>query len=243
VASLDGNDGRLRQVSTDRFWKTPAGEEVEERARARAAQEASMRTLANSPAAAMVKSLRPMALDYDAHEAELWAVQPDVDGVDHVTVRLAYRGEAAVAGPGASQRAKAMTGQFDLSAMRQLQAQRATGTPALPPVDSARIGTEGWYDFGFTRSVQARSSPGDGTAERRCATCGAPYRSDLDLACPNCRAERSTPEGGWKLDRSWLVVDTEARAGEGINRDRHDAAWALRGAGKIAVKVGEGMLD
>lgn len=232
VANLDGNESRLRQVSTDRFWKTPAGEEVEERAKGRAAQEAALVSSA-SPSTQM--SWLPMPVDYDTDDGELWAVQPDVAGVDRVIVRLAYRGEAVVVGPGAAWRAKAMTGRIDLAAM--LRSPPPGGAPVPWSIESARIGTQGWYDFELVRSAQVRSSPQEGTAARSCSRCGGPYRSDLDLDCPHCGAGRPRPEGGWKLDRSWMVVDTEARAGQGVNRDRRDAAWALRGAGKIALKV------
>lgn len=232
MANVDGSEKRLRQVSTDRFWRTPAGEEVEERAQGRAAQEAALNSSASRSAQ---MSWRPIPVDYDTDDGELWAVEPDVDGLDRVIVRLAYRGEAVVVGPGAAWRAKALTGRIDLAAM--LRSPEPGGQPVPWTIDSARIGTQGWYDFELIRPVHMRSAPDDGTAERRCPRCGGPYRSDLDLDCSHCGAARSRPQGGWKLDRSWLVADTEARAGQGINRDRRDLARALRGAGKIALKL------
>ena len=241
VAGVDGDDRRLRQVTTERFWTTPAGEDVATQAASRARREEAMKRMAGSPAAAAMSGILPMLLDYDAPEIELWAVEPNRDGVDHVTVRVAYRGESALAGPGASQLARARTGRISFSQLHD--APTGHSPPAMPAVDTARIGTEGWYDFDFTRSATERSGPDDGSAVRRCPACGAPYRSDLDLECRNCHVERATVDGGWKLDRSWLVVDTKAHAGEGINRDRHDAGWALRGAGKIALKIAEGALS
>jgi hypothetical protein len=140
-----------------------------------------------------------------------------------------------------------MSGQLDLKAMRSAQAKgggdaEAAAAAARRP-GSARVGNEGWYDFDFIRPTVARTSVEEGVAARQCRTCGAPYRSDLDLACGNCRAARATGSGGWLLDGSWLVVDTEAHAGEGLNRAQHDAGWALRGAGNIALRVGAGLLD
>jgi hypothetical protein len=245
AAGLDGDERRLAQIATDGFWGSPAGTILREEVKTRQKRMAALGGLSGIP-------LLPMPLDYDAPEAEVQAVQADRDGVDRVTVRLAYRAESAVAGPGAAEMADVMAGRFSLSKARATQAERArqaggataVGDPNAPlPVTSARIGHQGWYDFVFVRPTSARTATGDGTGGRQCHECGAPYRSDLDVACPHCQSTRRSSAGAWKLDGSWYVVDTEARAGQGLNREAHDAAWAARRAGRIALKVGESFLE
>src|SRR5205823_14938164 len=104
----------------------------------------------------------------------------------------------------------------------------------------AKFGTEGWYDWEFVRPITERTSPEDSAGDWRCPACGAPYRSDLDLECAHCHHDRPRPAAGWTLVRSWLVLDTDFQGDP--DRLRHDARWALRGAGKIAIGIGAAAL-
>ena len=250
AAGIDGDDRRLRQVSTEAFWKSPVAVAITETASHRKSMVEHLRQRTELVEAAKASGhpmptgtdwmpVTPVPLDYQAHEVEFHTVTPDDHGFDRIVVRLAFRGETALAGVGAASTATAMAGRFKLGAATQ-----QSGSAARPPgPTTARIGNEGWYDWEFVRPATERSGDDDGVAGRRCSQCGSPFRTDLDVACRACKAPRPSVGAGWKLDRSWLVVDTEARAGVGGNRAAHDASWALRGAGKIALKVAEAALE
>lgn len=62
-------------------------------------------------------------------------------------------------------------------------------------------------DWEFVRPAGQRTDPGAVLLPRTCPHCGGPYRSDLDAACPHCRAARPDTQAGWRLDRTYLVVD------------------------------------
>ena len=46
---------------------------------------------------------------------------------------------------------------------------------------------------------------------RACASCGAPFRSQLEDACPYCHAPRADAQAGWRLDHNYLVVESVPR--------------------------------
>jgi hypothetical protein len=54
-----------------------------------------------------------------------------------------------------------------------------------------------------------RDDPAAALLPRICATCGGPYRSDLDDACPHCHTARPDTQAGWRLDHTDLTLDTE----------------------------------
>ncbi len=74
---------------------------------------------------------------------------------------------------------------------------------------------QGWHrlesatqlDWEFVRPAGQRTGPGAVMLPRTCPDCGGPYHSDLDAACPHCRTARPDTQAGWRLDRTYLVVD------------------------------------
>ena len=64
------------------------------------------------------------------------------------------------------------------------------------------------FDWDFVRPAGQRTDPRAVLLPRICGDCGAPYRSDLDDACPYCHAARPDTQAGWRLDRMYLVVGT-----------------------------------
>ena len=74
---------------------------------------------------------------------------------------------------------------------------------------------QGWHrlesatqlDWDFVRPAGQRTDPAAAMLPRTCPNCGGPYHSDADAACPNCRAARPDTQAGWRLDRTYLVVD------------------------------------
>ena len=64
------------------------------------------------------------------------------------------------------------------------------------------------FDWDFVRPAGQRTDPGAVLLPRTCASCGAPYRSDLDDACHYCHAVRPDTQAGWRLDGMYLVVGT-----------------------------------
>jgi hypothetical protein len=74
----------------------------------------------------------------------------------------------------------------------------------------------GWYrvdsatelDWDFVRPASSKTDPGAVLQPRACARRGAPYRSEVDDACAYCHTPRADAQAGWRLDRSYLVVQT-----------------------------------
>jgi hypothetical protein len=64
------------------------------------------------------------------------------------------------------------------------------------------------FDWDFVRPAGQRTDPRAVLLPRICGDCGAPYRSDLDDACPYCHAARPDTQAGWRLDGMYLVVGT-----------------------------------
>jgi hypothetical protein len=75
--------------------------------------------------------------------------------------------------------------------------------PALRRIDAATL-----LDWEFVRPAGRGTDPGAVLLPRTCASCGGPYRSELDDACPYCHAPRADSQAGWRLDRNYLVVDS-----------------------------------
>ena len=85
-------------------------------------------------------------------------------------------------------------------------------------LSSAIIGAAqpGWHpvnettrlDWEFVRPRGRRTDPAAVLLPRTCATCGGPYHSDLDDACPHCRTARPDTHAGWRLDRISLMPAT-----------------------------------
>lgn len=83
-------------------------------------------------------------------------------------------------------------------------------------LSSAIIGAAqpGWHpineatrlDWEFVRPSGQRTDPAAVLLPRTCASCGGPYRSDLDEACPHCRTPRPGTRAGWRLDRVNLTM-------------------------------------
>jgi hypothetical protein len=67
------------------------------------------------------------------------------------------------------------------------------------------------FDWEFVRPAGQRTDSAAVLLPRTCGDCGAPYRSDLDDACPFCHAARPDTQAGWRLDRTYLVVGTSSR--------------------------------
>jgi hypothetical protein len=65
------------------------------------------------------------------------------------------------------------------------------------------------FDWEFVRPAAQRTDPAAVLLPRICATCGGPYRSDLDDACPHCRTARPDTQAGWRLDCTDLTLDTK----------------------------------
>jgi len=66
-------------------------------------------------------------------------------------------------------------------------------------------------DWEFVRPAGHRTDPEAVLLPRTCASCGGPYRSEFDDACPYCHAPRADSQAGWRLDRNYLVVDSGGR--------------------------------
>jgi hypothetical protein len=66
-------------------------------------------------------------------------------------------------------------------------------------------------DWEFVRPAGQHTDPAAVLLPRICATCGGPYHSDLDNACPHCRTARPDTQAGWRLDRTDLTVDVESQ--------------------------------
>jgi hypothetical protein len=62
-------------------------------------------------------------------------------------------------------------------------------------------------DWEFVRPAGQQTDTGAVMVPRTCHRCGGPYRSDLDDTCPHCGAARPDTQAGWRLDRTYLVVD------------------------------------
>jgi hypothetical protein len=75
--------------------------------------------------------------------------------------------------------------------------------PGWHPVNEATR-----LDWEFVRPTGQRTDPAAVLLPRTCATCGSPYHSDLDDACPHCRTARPGTQAGWRLDRTNLTVNT-----------------------------------
>jgi hypothetical protein len=76
--------------------------------------------------------------------------------------------------------------------------------PGWHPVNEMTL-----LDWEFVRPAGQRTDPGAVLLPRTCATCGGPYHSDLDDACPHCRAPRPDTQAGWRLDRTNLTIETK----------------------------------
>jgi len=63
-------------------------------------------------------------------------------------------------------------------------------------------------DWEFVRASGEKTDPYAVVLPRVCATCGAPYQSDFDQVCPHCHARRLDAGTGWRLDCSYLVLDS-----------------------------------
>jgi len=72
---------------------------------------------------------------------------------------------------------------------------------------SLRIDEVTQLDWDFVRPAGQRTDPGAVLLPRTCASCGGPYYSDLDDACPYCQAARADTQAGWRLDQTYLVAD------------------------------------
>jgi hypothetical protein len=66
-------------------------------------------------------------------------------------------------------------------------------------------------DWEFVRPACQHTDPAAVLLPRSCPTCGGPYHSDLDDACPYCRTPRPDTQAGWRLDRLRLTVDAQSR--------------------------------
>jgi hypothetical protein len=85
--------------------------------------------------------------------------------------------------------------------------------PAAGPNPSAlrRFDAATQLDWEFVRPAGHRTDPEAVLLPRTCASCGGPYRSEFDDACPYCHAPRADSQAGWRLDRNYLVVDSGGR--------------------------------
>jgi predicted lipid-binding transport protein (Tim44 family) len=63
-------------------------------------------------------------------------------------------------------------------------------------------------DWEFVRANGEKTDPYAVMVPRACATCGAPYQSDFDHVCPHCQAPRPETNTGWRLDCSYLVLES-----------------------------------
>ncbi|HTS96088.1 MAG TPA: hypothetical protein VMI33_05665 [Streptosporangiaceae bacterium] len=62
-------------------------------------------------------------------------------------------------------------------------------------------------DWDFVRPTGQLTDPDAVMLPRTCASCGAPYHSDLDDTCRYCHAGRADSQAGWRLDRTYLVIE------------------------------------
>ncbi|HTZ27921.1 MAG TPA: hypothetical protein VMC83_28250 [Streptosporangiaceae bacterium] len=74
--------------------------------------------------------------------------------------------------------------------------------------DRKRVDMATQLDWDFVRPASTKTDPGAVLQPRTCASCGAPYRSEMDGACAYCHAPRADAQAGWRLDRNYLVVQT-----------------------------------
>ncbi len=79
--------------------------------------------------------------------------------------------------------------------------------PATHPT-SIRVDAATQLDWDFVRPAGSKTDPEAVLQPRTCASCGAPYRSEVDDACAYCHAPRADAQAGWRLDRNYLVVET-----------------------------------
>jgi predicted lipid-binding transport protein (Tim44 family) len=63
-------------------------------------------------------------------------------------------------------------------------------------------------DWDFVRPSGQKTDPYAVILPRTCSTCGSPYGSDFDDACPHCHAPRPGTQAGWRLDGTHLVIDS-----------------------------------
>jgi hypothetical protein len=94
----------------------------------------------------------------------------------------------------------------DRIAVRLSSAIIGAAQPDWHPVNEATR-----LDWEFVRPEGQRTDPAAVLLPRTCATCGGPYHSDLDDACPHCRTARPDTQAGWRLDRTDLTLDTKPR--------------------------------
>jgi hypothetical protein len=80
---------------------------------------------------------------------------------------------------------------------------------ALPNWHRTDMATQ--FDWDFVRPAGRKTDPGTVVVVRACASCGAPFRSQLEDACPYCHAPRADAQAGWRLDRNYLVVESVRR--------------------------------
>jgi hypothetical protein len=65
------------------------------------------------------------------------------------------------------------------------------------------------FDWDFVRPTGQKTDPGTVLISPACANCGAPFRSQLEDACAYCHAPRADAQAGWRLDRNYLVVESD----------------------------------
>jgi hypothetical protein len=71
---------------------------------------------------------------------------------------------------------------------------------------SIRVDGATQLDWDFVRPAGSKTDPEAVLQPRACASCGAPFRSEMDGACAYCHAPRADAQAGWRLDRNYLVV-------------------------------------
>jgi hypothetical protein len=84
------------------------------------------------------------------------------------------------------------------------------------------------FDWDFVRPAGQRTDPGAILPPRTCAGCGAPYRSDLDDACPYCHAARADtrPGGGSTAPTWWSATNWPDRATAAFSPSRAELCRA-----------------
>jgi hypothetical protein len=71
-----------------------------------------------------------------------------------------------------------------------------------------RIDMATQFDWDFVRPAGAKTDRGTVLLSAACASCGAAFRSQIEDACAYCHAPRADAQGGWRLDRNYLVMET-----------------------------------
>jgi hypothetical protein len=194
AATTTGDEGPLRRLVTDRFWQTPFGQITSTVARDRRRDS---RQAAADAARGSVSKRWIIPLDYHPSVPEIVAV--DLNGMQRVSVRVAFGQLQAMVRPGAVDYAAGAAAPNFASAVTSIARSVAVDVGDGQTQAVSWVASGGHYDLKFVRPANARTDPRAALSDRTCTTCGATYRSELAIACAHCGAARAMPWGEWRL--------------------------------------------